>query len=272
MWCVRRGRFFFVHLKKTAGTTLRKRMQHHFGEAAVYPGPSDGIDRVESYFSIAHLQERMRVRGDEIQAVTGHFPLCTVDALEGDFTTLTILREPIERTISYLRHQREWTAEDRHKRLEEIYSDPELFDGHVHNHMVKMFSLTPDEATARIDAGHGRSPWMLTRVEFTPERLDRAKAKLASVDAIGLQEHFDEFCQELARRFGWKLGPPEQLMQGEPIATRQAEVEVSDGFRSRIAEDNALDIELYEFGRRLYERRRAGRASSRSGISTTLGV
>jgi hypothetical protein len=254
---MRRGRFFFVHLKKTAGTSLRKRMQHHFGEAAVYPGASDGIDRIDSFFSIARLQERMRVRGDEIQTVTGHFPLCTVDALDGEFTTLTILREPIERTISYLRHQREWAPEDRHKPLEEIYSDPELFDGHVHNHMVKMFSLTPDEATARIDAGHGRSPWMLTRVEFTLERLERAKAKLASVDALGLQERFEEFCDELTRRFGWNLGPPEHLMRGDPVAQSEAMERVPDRFRSRIAEDNAMDIELYEFGRRLYERRRA---------------
>jgi hypothetical protein len=237
-----RQRFFFVHLQKTAGTSLRLHMQHHFGEAAIYPDASDGIDRVDPFISIEHLRERMRVRGDEIRVVTGHFPLCTAEVLGGGFTTLTIVREPIERTVSYLRHHREWTPEDRGKRLEEIYSDPLRFHGLAHNHMVKMFSLTPDEMTAG----------MVTQVEFTAERLARAKARLASVDALGFQERFDEFCHELASRFGWKLGPKQHAMRGEPM-------EVSDAFRARIAEDNAMDIELYEFAQRLYERRRRRR-------------
>lgn len=241
---MRRGRFFFVHLQKTAGISLRQRMQHHFGEAAIYPDGSDGLDRIESFMSMKHLQERMRVRGDEIQVVTGHFPLCTTEVLEGNFTTLTILREPIERTLSYLRHHREWIPEDRHKRLEEIYAHPHRFHGHVHNHMVKMFSLTPDEATAG----------MVTYVQFTPERLERAKERLASVDALGLQERFDEFCRELTRRFGWKLGPEPHAMRGGPV-------EATDEFRSRIAEDNAMDIELYEFARQLYEHRTEPRGS-----------
>ena len=43
-------RFFFVHLQKTAGTSLRIRLQHQFGEAAVYrggakPGPPGGLLR-----------------------------------------------------------------------------------------------------------------------------------------------------------------------------------------------------------------------------------
>ena len=32
-------RYFFVHLQKTAGTTLFRRLKHHFGAAAVYPMP-----------------------------------------------------------------------------------------------------------------------------------------------------------------------------------------------------------------------------------------
>jgi Sulfotransferase family len=242
-----RERFFHVHVQKTAGTSLRRRLQHHFGERAVYPDASDGIEKVEAVISIEHLQERYRVRRDEIRLVTGHFPLCTAEILGDEFTTLAVVRDPVERTLSYLRHQRRDLPEDRDKRLDEIYDDPWRFHGVVHNHMVKMFSLTPEEATA----------WMMTHVEFPPERLERAKEGLASVDVLGLQERFDEFCDELSRRFGWDLGAPKSDNLGERD-------EVSDAFRARIAEDNAMDIELYEFARRLYEERRAPAAEARS--------
>lgn len=240
-------RFFHVHVPKTAGTSLRTRVQHHFGERAVYPDASDGIEQIEAVISIEHLQERYRARRDEIRLVTGHFPLCTAEILGGGFTTLAVVREPVERTLSYLRHQRRDLSEDRDKRLEEIYDDPWQFHGVIHNHMVKMFSLTPEEASA----------WMMTHVEFPPERLERAKEGLASVDVLGLQERFDEFCEELTDRFGWDLGAPRRDMVGESD-------DASAGFRARIAEDNAMDVELYEFARRLYEERRAPAPEARS--------
>jgi hypothetical protein len=233
----RNDRFFFVHLQKTAGTTLSRQMKRHFDRAAIYPDASDG-DIVTCVISVDHLLERWRVRGSEIQVVTGHFPLCTVDLLNADFTTLTLLRDPVERTLSYLRHHQKFTPEDRELPLEAIYDDPFRFHGLVHNHMVKMFSLTAEEMT----------DGALTRVEFTPPRLEQAKARLTTVDAVGLQERFDEFCEGLVRRFGWRFGAPERVNRTDPVP-------VAGSFRARIVADNAMDIELYEFARQLVAER-----------------
>jgi hypothetical protein len=230
-------RFFFVHLQKTAGTTLSRQMKRHFDRAAIYPDASDG-DIVTCVISVDHLLERWQARGREIQVVTGHFPLCTAELLGGRFTTLTLLRDPVERTLSYLRHHQKFTPDDRELPLEAIYDDPFRFHGLVHNHMVKMFSLDAAEMT----------DGALTRVEFTRERLERAKANLARVDAVGLQERFDEFCALLVRRYGWRFGDPERVNRTPPVP-------VADEFRARIATDNALDVELYEFARRLVDER-----------------
>jgi hypothetical protein len=232
-------RFFFSHVQKTAGTSLIRRLRRHFGQAGVYPNKTDG-DIVACVISVDHLLERWRARGDEIRFVSGHFPLCTAELLGGGFTTLTLLREPVERTLSYLRHHRIMTPADRDSPLETIYHDSFRFHGLVHNHMVKMFSLT------QADMSDG----VLTRVDFTPEHLELAKERLAAVDVLGLQEDFDEFCAELVRRFGWRLGEPLH-------ANRTEAFEVSDAFRARIAEDNAMDVELYEFAVEIYEKRRA---------------
>jgi hypothetical protein len=97
-----------------------------------------------------------------------------------------------------------------------------------------MLSLSPAEMTSG----------MLTQIEFDPDRLERAKEALAGIDAVGLQERFEDFCDQLSARFGWRLGTPQ-------IVNASAPVEVPESFRDQIAEDNALDIELYEFAKQL---------------------
>jgi hypothetical protein len=237
-------RFFFVHMQKTAGTALRLRLMNHFGERAVYPTKRvDGMDRVKLVLSIDYLRERLAARADEIRVVTGHFPLCTAELAGGGFTTLTLLRQPVERTLSYLRHHRENEPADGHKSLEDIYEDPFRFQGFVHNHMTKMLSLTPEEMT----------DGMLTPVEFRRDHLERAKAALAGMSAVGLQERFEDFCHELSARFGWELGEPE-------VVNASAPVEAPAGLPDRIAEDNALDMELYDFAKQLVAERTIGAA------------
>jgi hypothetical protein len=236
-------RYFFVHMQKTAGIALRRRLAHHFGHAAVYPTHGvDGNDPVKPYLSIEHLCERMAARGDEIRVITGHFPLCTTELLDGRFKTLTLLREPVERTLSWLRYRRKRASQVRGKPLEEIYERPLEFNGFLHNHMTKMLSLRPEELTMG----------MLTHVEFTREHLERAKEALVGIDAVGFQEHFEDFCDELATRFGWRLAEPKTVNTTDPV-------EVPEGLRDRIAEDNALDVELYEFAKGLLREGRRSR-------------
>jgi Sulfotransferase family len=242
--------FFFVHVQKTAGTSLAIRLTNQFRESEIYPDPTDGdLMTVMPQLNVDVLVERWAARRDQIKVVTGHFPLATADLLGGGFTTFTVLREPVERTLSYLRHFRKMTKAARKLSLEEIYEDPLRYEGLVHNHMVKMFSLGVDEL------GGG----VMTPVEFTPDRLEQAKAGLRRVDVVGLQETFDDFVAELESRFGWDLGE-------EMYANHTDHVDVDAAFRARIAEDNAFDIEFYEYAVALVAER-AERAARDTSLS-----
>jgi len=221
--------YFFCHLQKTGGSSLIRRLQRHFGDDRVYP--RDDAEIARRAISVPDLVARWS-KGGGVDLVAGHFPLCTRELLGGGFVTFTLLREPVARTLSYLQHHRRLTPADRGKTLEEIYENRFRFNAFVHNHMVKMLSLTSDEMTRGA----------LTRVVFTPDRLERAKAQLATVDLVGVQESFDAFCAALSARFGFRLGAPVFVNRTEPVLATAA-------FQRRIAQDNALDVELYEMAR-----------------------
>jgi len=222
-------RYFFLHLQKTGGSALKMRLRHYFGERAVYPCPDDG-ELPDVIIRPAHLLERVKARGDEIRVIAGHFPLATLEHLPGKYRTFTLLREPVERTLSFLRHQVR-TGNTSTADLVELYEDP-LRYRMIRNHMTKMLALDA-ERTLRGGA-------ILADVEMTEELLDVARQRLANVDVVGVQERHDEFVAALEREFAWDLGPHLTVNQttAKPIDAT---------FRDRIAEDNALDVALYDY-------------------------
>ena len=233
-------RFFFVHMQKTGGVSLYMRLQRQFGEAGVYPDATDGDPAtVSPQLMVPVLLRRWAARRDEIRVVTGHFPLCTTQLLDAEFRTFTVLREPVDRTLSYLRHHRKTTPGDTELALQQIYDEPGNFKHFVQNHMVKMLSLRTNEMT----------DGMMTVADLDRQRLETAKGALAEMDAFGLQEELEPFAERLQRIYGWRLGPPVQENTTTPT-------EVPSSFRRRIAEDNRLDVELYEHARELLDRGR----------------
>jgi hypothetical protein len=235
-------RFFFVHVQRAAGTSVFARLKRHFAPEQIYPDDSDRAPGPPApTLLVSHLRERYWARREEIRVVTGHFPLRTTERLGDRFVTMTVLREPVERTLSFLRHHQLKTPSDRHRALEELYEDPIRFHGLIHNNMVKMFSLTPDE----MRQGEG----LMTRIEhFDTARLESAKANLRGVDVLGLHDAVEAFCDELAERFSWRLGASVRANRTEPFS-------VPSSFRARIAADNAADVELYNYARTLCAQR-----------------
>jgi hypothetical protein len=239
-------RYFYVHVQKAAGTEVRERLKRHFAPEAMYPDRTDGdLLTAAPQVSVTQLLARWAVRKEQIELITGHFPYATAELLDADFVSLTVLREPVERVLSHLRHHRRMTPGTEDHSLEALYTEvltPEFF----HNHTVKMFSLTADEVaeSAALDR------WAFTKaIDLTPQRLADAKANVERVDVLGLQDRLEEFCTELTTRFGWDLGPPLH-------ANRTPTEDVPLALRRRIADDNALDIELWEHAREVYARRR----------------
>jgi hypothetical protein len=235
-------RFFFVHLQKTAGTSLVLRLRRQLGPGAVYPmAEHRAVDR--SNTDVDMLRDVFEERGDDIRAVVGHFPLCTVDLLGVPFTTITVLRDPLPRTLSFLRHRREKLPDRADASLRELYGEPRTLHALIHNHMTRMLGMTADQMT------NG----MATMVPHDEGLLRRAEEGLERIDVVGLQERFGDLCADLEARFGWDLG--EELRAN---ATSPDPEEIDDWFELQIRNDNDLDFRLYQYAVDLVARRARG--------------
>lgn len=233
-------RYFFVHCQKTAGTSLMSQLQVILGPENICPSESTKkADGPMSILSLNSLKRYLEIGGPDIRLVSGHFPYCTRDLIGPSWQTFTILRDPVERTLSFLRHVRKMTPELKTASLEEIYEDPIRFHGLIHNHMVKMFSLplSPDLDT------------VMAHIEFNEDHLTTARQNLRQVDVIGLQEDYGSFCVRLKGRFGWDIDP--NIRQN---TTRTSET-INPEFLRRIMQDNHLDIRFYKYAQKLIAQR-----------------
>ncbi len=231
-----RERVLFVHLQKTAGTAVLRRLRNGLGADAIYPHP-DEQGTPEVVLDVERMRASVERPGSPVQVVTGHFPLAAADLLAPPIATFTILRDPVERVLSFLRHQREVEPRFAAASLEAIYDDPVTTSGLVHDHMVKMLSLD----VAEMDRG------ALTPMVVDEARVDRARqALLHRVDVVGFQERFEDVCRALEERFGWDLGAPLFMNRTTPAPA-------TDALRARIAVDSAHDVALHAWAWDLYQ-------------------
>jgi hypothetical protein len=232
-------RYFFLHIPKTAGMVMFQHLARQFGDDAVYPQP-EYRGRLGAATDTQQLERDFRANAADIRVVVGHFPLCAVDLLGVPFSTFTILRDPVERTLSLLRQHQQRDERYHGAALEDVYADPVLLFGLIHNYMVKVLSMTPDEMTSGA----------LSLLTYDDAHLERAQHNLEHrIEVFGLQESFDEFRVALASHYGWDLGGSARY------ENRTTPVAVSDEFRARIAHDNRYDVELYRFAPVLLRRR-----------------
>jgi hypothetical protein len=252
-------RYFFVHVMKTGGRTLLHHLRGNFEPDEMYPSPDFDIRVDGDTVDIWHHARISRVlsippeRRRRIRIYSGHYPYVVSRLVGDDLTTMTVLRDPVERSISLMRQFRrkglppgtstEPSVAGERPTLEQVYDNPFVYDTLLHNHQTKIFSTREDDA---LDT-------YMDVFKVDEARLALAKKNLENVDVIGLTERYDSFLDELADRTGWHID--RELRKN---VTPADEIQpVSESLRQRIVEDNALDIQLYEYAKQLVESRRA---------------
>ena len=277
-------KFLFIHIMKTGGTSFADIIARNFPADERYPDaciePKAGIFRhIEAYLFAPGLVGDVNALHGKLRMVRGHIPYAVRSLLDDSYVALTLLRDPVERTLSYLKHCRRYHSEHQNLELEAIYEDTWFNASFMHNYQTKLFSMSADEALAedRLLAGapelpprreigdgsnlppdveafrqagaHGRISLECFAastgvIQLDDNRLAVAKDNLSAVEVVGVTEHYDRFLKQLTEQYGWQIGTIPHRHAGEGEA-------VSPEFRDRIARDNAYDMALYAHAKTL---------------------
>lgn len=235
----------FVHVMKSGGTTVVRNLRETYRLDQIYPSGAldlqhgaDGSLDIEHHLSVPYLLSLPPERRRTIRVYIGHFPYVVRELLGMELRAGTVLRDPVERTLSMLhqlRRAQPWEGvgprPGASRSLEALYEDPAVFGPLLLNHQTKVLSMTP------ADQPHS----YLDEIHVDGARLARAKAALEEMDVVGTTEEFPAFLADTEARFGWRV-----VKGARKNATPEEErVPVDLAFRRRIARDNEIDVELH---------------------------
>ncbi len=251
--------FFFTHVMKTGGTSLVWQLLTIFEPDEMYPSEVDRSSPNDTtlYYVIPKLLDLSPERRARIRVYAGHFPYVASELLGIDLIRLTMVRDPVDRAVSMLKHVKRLFDDYHDLSLEAIYEDDAIFRSFLDSFQTNVFALTAEErkhalAFLESDANTDAQP-AARSVPLEPHRFEHAKANLANVDVIGLSEEYGAFVAELHDRFGlWPNGVKQQVRTN----VSAEDWPVSAALRRRIAEELTTDIEFYEYAKELVAARR----------------
>lgn len=236
----------FYHLPKSGGTTLNGILRRNYRpEEMVECGP-------DTYAFIAEMKTWPAERLAAVRLLQGHFPFGVHELLPRPARCFTLLRDPVERVISYYYHARR----DRGHYLYDLIHDnnwslPELLDSGV-------ALMMNDGQTRLLSAVWGEAPF--DGVE--EGMLARAVENLRSCAVVGLTEQFDLSLLLLQRAFGWRhIG----YARANVGVDRPPSAALGAKTLEAVRRYNRLDLRLYDEARRLL-----GEQVARAGVGVRV--
>jgi hypothetical protein len=250
-----RPRLFFLHVPKTAGTSMRRYLENQYQPEEIFPysrleeTPEHGIDTLGAY-----------------RLYLGHFRYNLRQVLPGDTNTMVILREPLERTLSTLRHlARDPAFHPDHAlarglSISQILRTPRLMEPHRDAQTTVLAAKAdPDKVIAHLKRQReNNQPADVADIEEEVD-LEWAKKNLAQIEFVGTMDCLEHFLPYLATELS--LHPPMNfpfLNENIDQATRVTELPEEDINLLRYY--NINDSLLYEYAQKLITHRTVERA------------
>ena len=234
----------FLHIPKTGGTTLQHILQRYYPRNQICTFKDANRQKQIDNFRRLTMGKREAYR-----LIQGHLHFGFHRHLPGDSIYITLLREPVARTLSFYYYAKS-------------HPDHYLYSFLTNDH-VDLKTVLNDRSTltdefsnlqTRMIAGEERND---SKHPTDSAVLQRAKANLQNHFVVGLTEEFDASLRLMSQRFGWNLKPYSR----KNVTRRKPLIETLDAETlALLREANALDIALYQFARELFEMQRRTQA------------
>lgn len=223
----------FLHVPKTAGTTLIRVMEQQYRPEDVY-----SVVEPRDFQDLAALSE---TRKAEFRLLVGHMDFGAHELLPGSSTYFTLLRHPIERVIS---HYYFMLQEPQYQYYDIITSSHMNLKKFIESEIDIMM----DNVQTRMLSGKGAQ---LAFGTCTEEVLETAKKNLREhFTVVGLTERFDETLLLLKRAFGWQNS---FYLKRNVTTSRLKRDELPAATLDTIINANQLDMELYRYATALFK-------------------
>lgn len=222
----------FLHIPKSAGITLHDILHREYPELKhkVIYAVKEG-EQFQKSWSV--LRNRYKV-------IRGHFLFGMHDYVKGDAKYITMLRNPVDRTISGYNFIKVKTDHPFYNAMKtNNYSLREFLEG--------KFVANFDNIAVRFLSGNHHLPFG----EINQSHFENAKKNLMDSKMVfGITERFDESVLLFKRVLNWKS--PWYKKQNESVKHSSV---IDERTMQIIQETNRFDLQLYEFACNVFQER-----------------
>lgn len=245
-----RSSLFFLHIPKTAGSSMRGYLcgQYELGDIFKKCNWSE--------LDLGDLDVLQNFR-----LIRGHFDASILTALPDHTKTLTVLREPISRTLSAIQHaKRDPFFSPIHEKIKDLsvykimtdiyYS--KFFTNNQTNFLSGVASL--DSIVSHIEhCKQNELEFDVNYIKMLPS-IEEAKLNLEKIDFVGTVENINQFSAFLASEMQYHSLDVFRIDNAAPKDDKSLEL-LSIEELELLRIHNNLDIELYDFARKLEAQR-----------------
>lgn len=267
--------FYFLHIPKTAGTTLTDYLERHFEQKDIMPHGVWGELLQDDAFDTT---KGKLFDGAEFYLYRGHFGYSLIQELDRPARIITVLRNPVERTVSQFFHI-QFRPND-NKWVEPGFVDPDetiaqfVKDNKrravISNVQTRYLALSVDFKNYYNKRGETESLYLADSEQafISPELPDkellaRALTRLDESEFVGLQDFFQESLILLAHTLKWH--PQEDKTRLQVVTQRPSSRELGFATKQRLRAMNTLDQKVYDHGKALFMKRYVALIKERLG-------
>lgn len=239
---------YFLHIPKTAGTSLNNIIKSQFSKEKIYP------------FATYHqVYTNKKLELDSFDIISGHFTYSYIQNMTRPVNVITVLRNPVSRVISAYNHFmrepvhnfefnkfKKCTLNDALNMYPWLFSNQQVKHLGWRQNVLKMPRF-------KIPIPFSIENWLEFRENLNMDKLyENACNALDNLFLFGFTDRLNEFVKTLFEKNNWKISvdiPKSNSAKENQIA----ENEVNDKIIKRIEELNSFDIKLYQYARKKYK-------------------
>lgn len=250
------GLLYFLHIPKTAGTSFMKFLRGFIPENEIFPG----------HFW-AELRDNLPSNWEKYKLIWGHYGYGLINILPSPTTVITMLRDPVERTISHYHHtvvdpyiihrfKSKQSKDIGQGTFEGLFAEKDFADTFANiqtKYLGTNYNLIKE--VPEKEFAYSSINEILTEKankEDFKVLLKTACQRLDEIFFFGLQEYFEQSYLLLAKRL--HVDPQYDGSRNMVFEKRPKQNDLSDEVLSNLRKINQYDQQLYDYAKQRFRK------------------